>query len=71
MDITEFVEKSLGHWRSQRSAHHLAFAHFEAIQSEIDIIALSEADPAVLELCSAYRIDPRALTLRRSPHPFA
>jgi phycoerythrin-associated linker protein len=58
MDITEFVEKSLGHWRSQRSAHHLAFAHFEAIQSEIDIIALSEADPAVLELCSAYRIDP-------------
>jgi phycoerythrin-associated linker protein len=61
MDITEFVEKSIGHWRSQRSAHHLAFAHFEAVQSEIDIIALSKADPAVLELCSTYSIDPSAI----------
>lgn len=61
MDITEFVEKSIGRWRSQRSAHHLAFAHFEAVQSEIDIIALSETDPAVLELCSTYSIDPGAI----------
>jgi phycoerythrin-associated linker protein len=61
MDITEFVEKSIGHWRSQRSAHHLAFAHFEAVQSEIDIIALSATDPAVLELCSTYHVDPGAI----------
>jgi phycoerythrin-associated linker protein len=58
MDITEFVEQSIGHWRSQRSAHHLAFAHFEAVQSEIDIISLSGSDPAVLELCQSYGIDP-------------
>jgi phycoerythrin-associated linker protein len=38
MDIQEFVCNSIGNWRSQRSAHHLAFGHFEAVQSEIDIL---------------------------------
>jgi phycoerythrin-associated linker protein len=60
MDITEFVANSIGHWRSQRSAHHLAFGHFEAVQSEIDIVALSLDDPAVIDLCKAYNIDPQA-----------
>ena len=58
MDIKEFVEKSVGRWRSQRSAHHLAFAHFEAVLSDIDIVLLCVTDPAVLELCSTYQIDP-------------
>lgn len=62
MDITEFVEKSIGRWRSQRSAHHLAFAHFEAVVSEIDIVGLSSTDPAVLELCKNYNIDPQITT---------
>ncbi|MBI4783933.1 MAG: phycobiliprotein lyase [Oscillatoriophycideae cyanobacterium NC_groundwater_1537_Pr4_S-0.65um_50_18] len=57
MDITEFVENSIGRWRSQRSAHHLAFGHFEAVQSEIDIVSLSLDDPAVIELCKAYEVD--------------
>jgi phycoerythrin-associated linker protein len=60
MDITEFVAKSIGHWRSQRSAHHMAFGHFEAIQSEIEIVALSPDDPAVLDLCQLYNTDPQA-----------
>ena len=60
MDITEFVAKSIGHWRSQRSAHHLAFGHFEAVQSKIDIISLLVDDPAVIDLCKAYSIDPQA-----------
>ncbi|MGB3615273.1 MAG: phycobiliprotein lyase [Elainellaceae cyanobacterium] len=60
MDITEFVASSIGHWRSQRSAHHLAFSHFEAIQSEIDIVALTASDPAVVELCKTYQVDPQA-----------
>lgn len=59
MDITEFVAKSIGHWRSQRSAHHLAFGHFEAVQSEIDIVALSIDDLAVVDLCKQYNIDPK------------
>jgi phycoerythrin-associated linker protein len=60
MDITEFVAASIGRWRSQRSAHHLAFGHFEAIQSEIDIVALSVDDPAVIDLCKTYRYAPEA-----------
>ena len=58
MDITEFVDSSIGRWRSQRSAHHLAFSHFEAVESEIDIVALSAGDPAVVSLCKSYSIDP-------------
>jgi phycoerythrin-associated linker protein len=59
MDITEFVELSIGCWRSQRSAHHLAFSHFEAVESTIDIIALSTEEPAVIELCKSYDIEPK------------
>jgi hypothetical protein len=50
MDIQEFVCNSIGNWRSQRSAHHLAFGHFEAVQSEIDITSLSIDAPEVIEL---------------------
>jgi phycoerythrin-associated linker protein len=58
-NIDEFVQNSLGHWRSQRSAHHLAFAHFEAVRSEIDIIAVDCQDATVIELCQSYQIDPQ------------
>jgi phycoerythrin-associated linker protein len=57
MDIIEFVDRSLGRWRSQRSAHHLIFRHFEAVESVIDIMALSVDDPDVIELCKSYDID--------------
>ncbi|MGK7880040.1 MAG: phycobiliprotein lyase [Crocosphaera sp.] len=65
MDITKFVELSLGSWRSQRSAHHLAFRHFEEVTSTIDIIGLKESDKEVIDLCQSYKIDP---TL--AAHPF-
>jgi phycoerythrin-associated linker protein len=58
MDIIQFVEQSIGQWRSQRSAHHMAFSHFEAVQSIIDIDLLAREDPAVSELCQAYDVDP-------------
>ncbi|NER79943.1 MAG: phycobiliprotein lyase [Leptolyngbya sp. SIO1D8] len=57
MNIQEFVEQSIGQWRSQRSAHHLAFSHFEAIESVIDIETLSCEDASVIELCKAYGFD--------------
>jgi phycoerythrin-associated linker protein len=60
MDITEFVERSIGCWRSQRSAHHLAFGHFEAVESTIDIVALTIDDPAAIQLCQDYDIAPQA-----------
>jgi phycoerythrin-associated linker protein len=58
MDISQFVAQSIGHWRSQRSAHHLAFSHFEAVLSEIEIVALPLDHPEVLQLCKAYQVDP-------------
>jgi phycoerythrin-associated linker protein len=58
MDITQFVAGSIGQWKSQRSAHHMIFGHFEAVRSEIEIVALAPDNPAVVELCQAYRIDP-------------
>ncbi|OUC15321.1 MAG: phycobiliprotein lyase [Alkalinema sp. CACIAM 70d] len=58
MDITQFVEQSIGRWKSQRSAHHLIFAHFEAVRSEISIEKLAVDDPAVIGLCKAYNVDP-------------
>jgi phycoerythrin-associated linker protein len=61
MNITEFVNLSLGRWRSQRSAHHLAFSHYEQILSTIDIVALESNDPAALELCKTHDIDPQVI----------
>ncbi len=65
MEITEFFELSIGRWRSQRSGHHLAFAHFEEVLSTIDIVSLSTDDPAVLEVCKLYDTDIANIT-----HPF-
>ena len=53
MDIDTFVARSLGRWKSQRSAHHLAFAHFEEIRSVIDIEELAKDDPNVQALCES------------------
>lgn len=64
MNITEFVERSYGQWRSQRSAHHLAFSHFEAITSTIEIEQLASDDRSVITLCKAHQIDPQ---LAQSP----
>ena len=58
MNIDEFVERSLGTWRSQRSAHHLAFHHFEEVTSKIDILPLENGDEKVIALCKANQVDP-------------
>ncbi len=58
MDLNEFVKQSIGQWRSQRSAHHLAFAHFEQVRSTIDIVPLDPQDPGVLEVCAFHHIEP-------------
>jgi phycoerythrin-associated linker protein len=62
MDIDRFVALSIGQWRSQRSAHHLIFSHFEAVQSVINIVALAPDDPLVLSLCQDYDIAPQRIT---------
>jgi phycoerythrin-associated linker protein len=62
MDINQFVARSLGTWRAQRSAHHLIFSHFEAVQSVIEIVDLSPDDSVVLTLCQDYDIDPQKIS---------
>jgi len=61
MDIDTFVSRSLGQWRSQRSAHHLAFAHFEEVRSTIDIEPLATDDSAVIALCESQGFDAGAI----------
>ncbi|MGB8699834.1 MAG: phycobiliprotein lyase [Thermosynechococcaceae cyanobacterium] len=61
MDIHQFVAQSLGRWKSQRSAHHLVFRHFEAVESVIDITPISPTDPAVQGLCERYGVAPETI----------
>jgi phycoerythrin-associated linker protein len=61
MNIQTFVEQSIGTWRSQRSAHHMAFGHFEAVRSTIAISALALDDSKVLDLCKVHGIEPSAI----------
>ena len=62
MNIDEFVENSLGRWRSQRSGHNLAFQHFEEVLSLIDITPVAIDDTAVSELCKLSNIEPEKAT---------
>ncbi len=57
LDIQQFVANSIGNWRSQRSAHHMIFSHFEAVQSEIAIASMSVDDAEVIALCEMNSID--------------
>ena len=60
MDIHQFIQQSIGRWRSQRSAHHLAFQHFEEVLSTIDIELVPADDSEAIALCASYDIDPAA-----------
>ncbi|MEL6491147.1 MAG: phycobiliprotein lyase [Cyanobacteria bacterium J06634_6] len=61
MDIDTFVTRSFGQWRSQRSAHHLAFAHFEEIRSMITIEGIAKDHPEVLALCEGQGVQVSAI----------
>ena len=62
INISQFVELSIGRWRSQRSGHNLAFSHFEEVRSTIDIEPLTCDDPRVLDLCRSCGVDPPTIT---------
>lgn len=65
MKSDTFFTQSIGTWRSQRSAHHLAFSHYEEVRSQIQILSLAADDPSVLRLCENNKISPEAIV-----HPF-
>ena len=58
MDVTEFFQLSTGRWRSQRTAHHLAFKLTETGESEIQVAALVASHPQVIEICKLHQVDP-------------
>jgi hypothetical protein len=58
MDIVEFFQQSAGKWFSQRTSHHLAFKQSESGKSDIVIEMMSKDDPAVVQLCQQYEVDP-------------
>ena len=62
MDLSKFVELSIGRWASQRSVHHLAFSYFEQVTSTIDVLPLTKEDIEVIELCESNKIDPSLAT---------
>ena len=59
VDITQFIKQSFGLWKAQRSAHHLAFAHFEAVESRIKVSEITPDDSRVIELCRSNQIEPK------------
>ncbi len=58
MDIVEFFQQSAGKWSSMRTSHHLAFKQQEGGKSTIEIELLEKSDPAVIQLCQMYEVDP-------------
>jgi phycoerythrin-associated linker protein len=57
MIIDQFVARSVGHWRSMRSAHSLAFRQFEDVLSDIHIEPLAASDAEVGKYIETESID--------------
>ena len=47
MRIDEFINRSIGEWKSMRTGHTLSFYQFENIISKINVQALRVSDPEV------------------------
>ncbi|MBD1854359.1 phycobiliprotein lyase [Leptolyngbya boryana CZ1] len=62
MDIVEFFELSAGRWSSMRTSHHPA-AQQGSGKSTIEIDLLDKSDPAVIQLCEKYQVDPTTALL--------
>lgn len=58
MDAIEFFANSAGHWRSQRTTHHLAFRQAEMGGSDIKVVNLPADDPKIIDICQLHNIDP-------------
>ena len=54
--INEFIDKSIGEWKSIRSTHSLAFQEFENSTSQINIERLEIKNTKVFELLKKYNL---------------
>ena len=60
-DALQFFQLSCGHWRSQRSSHHLLHRRAEAGGSFIEVVELQARDPQLIAIAQLHRQDPAAL----------
>ena len=54
--IKEFIERSIGEWKSIRSTHTLAFQEFENSTSKIYIKLLNSKNKKTLEILKKYKL---------------
>ena len=55
--INQFIDKSIGEWKSIRSTHTLAFQEFENSTSKIYIKHINPKNKKVLEIFKNYKIN--------------
>jgi len=60
-DALSFFQLSCGHWRSQRSSHHLLHRRAEAGGSFIEVVELQASDPVLIAIAQLHSQDPAAL----------
>ena len=60
-DALQFFQLSCGHWRSQRSSHHLLHRRAEAGGSFIEVVELQARDPHLVAIAQLHGQDPAAL----------
>ncbi len=60
-DALQFFQHSCGHWRSQRSSHHLLHRRAEAGGSFIEVVELQASDPRLIAIAQLHGQDPGAL----------
>ena len=60
-DALSFFRLSCGHWRSQRSSHHLLHRRAEAGGSFIEVVELQAVDPLLIAIAQLHSQDPAGL----------
>ena len=53
--INQFIDKSIGEWKSIRSTHTLAFQEFENSTSKIHIKHINKKNKKVVEIFKNYK----------------
>ena len=55
--INQFIDESIGEWKSIRSTHTLAFQEFENSTSKIYIKYIDSKNEKVIEIFKNYKVD--------------
>ena len=55
--INQFIDKSIGEWKSIRSTHTLAFQEFENSTSKIHIKYINSKNKKIIEIFKSYKLN--------------